>query len=343
MRAVNEALSPQRGNLWPLPVLFAAIAGCDGTVAPMPPVAGRSAGESYAFSRHAVLPAHHLYAAGDAVYEFPLDDGIPAATPSNVLNLASGNSLEVLSFAVGPDGSVYAGGYLQQGNYYAVNVYAPGASGNDPPVRTVNILHASADALLVDKQGFLFVGGLSDAGHAVVFVYLPGGNIPIQTIQVSQAYIPLGMALDHNGNLYVSSNESDVPIVVYGHPIARPHFLRTLCARRPATRIAIDERDDLYLSEGHFTRGDHPAVAVLNGRANSCPTKALRHISAERFRFTYVGAIATFAERLYVSVVLANGKFPIFTFDARRGRQVPLNILTLSGVDDFGEFLAVGP
>ncbi len=152
-----------------------------------------------------------------------------------------------------------------------------------------------------------------------------------------------GLALDHHGNLYVSSNESDVPIVVYSHPIDRPHFLRTFCARRPETRIAIDEEDDLYLSEGHFTRGDHPAVAVLDGRADSCPAKALRHISAERQRFTYVGAIALFEERLYVSVVLANGGYPIFTFDAQRGRQVPLNVLTLSGVDDFGEFLAVGP
>ncbi len=135
MKGEIEPLRPQRCNAWLLPVVFAAIAECGCAVAPMPLVAGRSASESYAFSRHAALHAHHLYAAGDAVYEFPLYDGIPAATPSNVLNLASGNSLEVLSFAVGPDGSVYAGGYLQQGNYYAVNVYAPGASGERP--RTV--------------------------------------------------------------------------------------------------------------------------------------------------------------------------------------------------------------
>ena len=80
-------------------------------------------------------------------------NGIPATAPSNILNLASGDSLEVLAVTVVPDGTVYAGGYVHQSNSYAVNVYAPGASGNDPPSRTLNALHSSVSALVVDERG----------------------------------------------------------------------------------------------------------------------------------------------------------------------------------------------
>src|ERR1700722_18476446 len=103
----------------------------------------------------------HLYAADNGtVWEYPIVSGIPSSTPSNTL-AAGGNS-----FAVGSDASLYA-----LGDDYNVRVYARGATGIDPPIRTLYV--GGCCTLRVNAKGYLFV--LADTG-SLASVYAPGAQ-----------------------------------------------------------------------------------------------------------------------------------------------------------------------
>jgi len=97
---------------------------------------------------------------------------------------------------------------------WTVNVYAPGASGNAAPIRSIRgpatkLFYAYGSA--VDASGNVYV---ADGYHVncCVTVYAAGasGNVkPLRTIQGSRTdlAVPVGVALDSHGNVYVLNAE----------------------------------------------------------------------------------------------------------------------------------------
>ena len=149
--------------------------------------------------RHMLRPGSsgygHLYAVSDnngkgGVVAFPFDvNGLPGTSPSGTL---AGGLVEPIS--LGFDGAGYM--YVSDGS---VKVYAPGASGNDQPVRSISV-PAEPFWLAVDASGYVYVV----AGFTSIEVFAPGAgpsSSPINTIPISSDYL-MGLAIDAAGTIY---------------------------------------------------------------------------------------------------------------------------------------------
>jgi hypothetical protein len=104
-----------------------------------------------------------------------------------------------------------------------VNVYAPGATGNVAPIRTISGSKTglqNVNAVAVGKNGKAYVSSTmtnSQPGCCIT-VYAKGANgnvAPRQSISGSktQIDIPGGIAVDENENIYVSNLNSNSIIV----------------------------------------------------------------------------------------------------------------------------------
>src|SRR3984957_7324744 len=113
--------------------------------------------------------ATHLYEAqGGSVVAYPLNaDGLPAQTPDWRLN---GGLLE--AWAVAFDGAGYL--YVSDAAVNQVRVYAPGASGDDLPVRIIP-LPGPGCAVAVNKAGYVFTTFIEEeeACSPAIAIYAP--------------------------------------------------------------------------------------------------------------------------------------------------------------------------
>jgi sugar lactone lactonase YvrE len=148
--------------------------------------------------------------------------------PSDAGNVGGGNIAPTDVIAGGGTGLAAPGGITldTDGNLYAANVnsitvYAPGATGNASPIRTITAA-AGVDlsntfGVVVDNSGFLYVAdGLAPGS---ILVYAPGADgaaTPVRTITggATQLSRPEGVALDAAGNLYVANHDNST-ITVY--------------------------------------------------------------------------------------------------------------------------------
>ena len=137
---------------------------------------------------------------------------------ANGLKLSTGTIVDGL--ALDSSGNLYVVNDLSQfGGVDTVTVYAPGASGNAAPIRTITGSATGMDGAAfdaVDSSGTLYVTN----GYAnSVTIYAPGANgnaAPLATIAGSNTNInrPQGIALDSGGNMYVA-NSGGTSIVVF--------------------------------------------------------------------------------------------------------------------------------
>ncbi|HTV93650.1 MAG TPA: SBBP repeat-containing protein [Verrucomicrobiae bacterium] len=133
--------------------------------------------------------------------------------------------------AVGADGKIYVAnaGSGPCGTFGSITVYAAGASGNVSPIESIGGSQHSAifypEGIAVDPNGNVYV---STPDIAAILVFAPGANgdvAPIAQIQVPTPTSALnagnaGLALDADGNIYVSSesvndNQTTGQILVY--------------------------------------------------------------------------------------------------------------------------------
>jgi hypothetical protein len=167
-----------------------------------------------------VVPqATHLYEAhGQTVVAYPLnEDGFPARSPDWELSGGLHGAIWV-----GFDGAGYL--YVSDAVLDQVRIYAPGASGDDDPVRVIP-LPGNGCAMAVNKAGYVFatvlVDGFSCGTNVDVYAPIAGSPgawlpLPIHTISMpSQPYL-FEMVVDSSGRLYLTGGRS---IYLYDDPV----------------------------------------------------------------------------------------------------------------------------
>jgi hypothetical protein len=257
----------------------------------------------------------HLYVADNGtMWEYPIIAGIPSSTPSNTL--AAGG----IGFAVGSDASLYA-----LDDDYNVRVYARGATGIDPPIRTLYV--GGCCTLAVNAKGYLFV--LADTG-SVASVYAPGAqqhDSPRVTFSAESS--SRSAAFDRRGNLYLlwGTPQGDRQVTEYADVVTHPHPVATFCFRRAAWSIATDDAGEVLLSNGSSSY-QHRSIMVVAGGDTRCPVQSLRRISAKGEASNGYFWISTLGTHLFATHA-DDSSTQVYTFDVLRGRQHPLSVVSL--------------
>jgi len=188
----------------------------------------------------------HLYVAQGTdipsrVYRFPLNaDGLPSTTPDGVLKLPYRYPG---SIAIGPDGSLFV---ADSGTAYAckterlcaVNVYAPLASGNAKPTRSLRVPQQPL-WIAVDERGYLDVSILQGGG-GVENVYAPSANGNDQPVNVinSDGANELGA---RRGILYVQSLRLGLGVEAIGETNGKQPVYYTYGYNYSADGVATDD------------------------------------------------------------------------------------------------------
>jgi hypothetical protein len=279
------------------------------------------------------------------VYQFPLIGGIPAQTPSTILNVPYHDMWG--AFAVGSDGSVYLSRYDQSFQYF-VDVYPPGASGNQPPARTVAVTNVDIYGLWVDRLGYLYADGWRYGVGGRVDIYAPGASEPDPPVQIISLPLPndfpLAMVTDQQGSLYVSSSAQSTAIYVYQNPISHPSLIRQFCAHVDAYSVALDTLGDTYIAPNQYRPGANISIPVLGPGDNSCPSSPIRRIYIPGASIMTVGGLAISGSLLYAAMRTTNPRqFNIYTLDARRNAQQPLSVINMKNFGQYGFFIGLGP
>jgi hypothetical protein len=257
----------------------------------------------------------HLYVADNGtMWEYPIIAGIPSSTPSNSLSAGG------LSFAIGSDASLYT---LDED--YNVKVYPRGATGIDPPIRTLYV--GGCCTFAVNAKGYLF---FLDSLGSVASVYAPGAqqhDSPIETFAAQSR--SSSATFDRRGNLYLlwGTPEGARQVTEYADVVTQPHPVATFCLRRFARSIATDEAGDVLLSGGSGNYHNR-SIVVMAGGDTACPAQPLRRISAKGEQsYGYFG-LGTLGTHLFAAHGDSSST-QVYTFDVQRGRQTPISVVSL--------------
>lgn len=153
--------------------------------------------------------------ADSAIYVYP-----PGATgnqpPIRTIEGSSTGLVRATGIAFDPGGNLYVGNAGTQPSEASVTVYAPGASGNVAPIRTIsgsNTNITGARGVALDAAADLAVGNYNGNVCApnYTLVFAPGANGNVAPARQILPGCPAtyGLQFDKNGNLYEAINNSD--------------------------------------------------------------------------------------------------------------------------------------
>jgi hypothetical protein len=236
-----------------------------------------------------------------ALERYPIVNGVVSSKADSIL-FVSNYGLS----AIAPDGTAYVTTFTG----WQVAVYAPGASGNAQPIRTLN-LGAHAGALTVDPFGYLYVVIYPVPGKIDMFAPGAAGNAsPVSTI-ANEA--PGAMAVGADGNLYMSSYQG---VHVYATPLTQPVLTRSMCVAELVGNLALSTKG-MYLTASDHGVGE---IEAFKRTANGCPPP--RHASIYG-QLRFPDGVAVHDEMLLVT----DGN-SAYQYDADRfGKQVPLVVI----------------
>lgn len=236
--------------------------------------------------------------------------------------------------------------YVANGVTASVTVYAPGASGNAAPSRTISgdaTTLVGPRSVAVADDGTLYVGDLFGVGTNKVAVFAPGANgnvAPLRVIAGDQTGLawPSGLALDSAGRLFVANREGDSVTVYIPGASGNASPLRTIAG----ASTGLDGPSGVAL------RGDNTVHVVNSGSesVSTFPAGASGNVSPTR---TIVGA-NTGLDSIYGlaldsrnNIYVANsgfggpGAISVFA-PAAQGNVAPLIRLTGANTDLFAVF-----
>lgn len=231
-----------------------------------------------------------------------------------------------------------------------VTVYAPGASGDARPVRTIRgraTRLSRPTGLALDATGNLYVVNgdvlMEDLGSVAVFA--PGARgdaAPIRTLvgRETQLNGPAAVALDADGNLYVTSRGSRwVPTILVYPPGADAEAPPVRAIEGPNTRLegprglALDAAGSLYVANNGSASGINAYGPDLGAATVYAPgaggdVEPIRTIRGYYARLNGPSGIALDGDTLYVANYWAGGKGSVTVYGpGARGDAAPLRII----------------
>ncbi len=275
-------------------------------------------------------PTNELFVGdGSTIYVFPIENGLPAATPSRTLQ----TDLGLLNIAVGADGTIYAASESPT----EVAVYAPGAQGSDQPERVLDT--SDAWSLAVDGAGFLYAG-IPDVG---VEIYAPGAQGPDQPVAtIPETRFVGGLGIDVAGNLYVADYGT---LTEYATPETDPTMIRSTCfaVKINPNGVALNPQGTAFVAvDGaeHFPR--HSYISPVASDETGCPFKR-RRIYANPSFHNPIGVGELDGHIFVADPFYGNGHAAVVVMDeSQRGHHPPLFILTNPGFSH-PRGVAIGP
>jgi hypothetical protein len=304
-----------------------------------------------AASRWQEQPApRHLYVATtgseNAVYSFPITNGIPSRTPDAVLypNLKS-----VAGIAVDPGGYLYVadGNYLPTGT--PIDVFAPGATGKANPIRQI----------LTNDKGFgevkLFGPYVVTNGDGLPVIYAKPPDTPgtpicavciTQPIEVLQTGHQLdALAMDPFGVIYASVLDGGL----YEYPPMFSAMETPPYSQTPARIITIDtqyygglavDTKDIYARDRGNGKGRYILVNVIP--ATSTTGKPVRQMEMKPCGPSLAGETAAFAIAGAYLYVECHTPEAVFIYD-KLGKGLVSPIFSLTGPFQTPTDIALGP
>jgi hypothetical protein len=225
--------------------------------------------------------------------------------------------------AIAVDGTrkIYVASGFEYGSQSLV-VYAAGANGNAPPLRTIagpDTGLDTPDGVAVGADGVVYVANNSSSGEGFgsvteYAVGVDGDAAPLRTIAGYQTGViaPTGLALDSTGLLYVLNKTSEIgdegpSITVFRHGAkgdAKPVRTITGSATELAsvTGIAVDGAGKIYVSEFDGVYGSGSAsvlVFAAGAHGDAAPVGIIGGTNAKLFATDGVGVDST--GNVYVS------------------------------------------
>jgi len=219
--------------------------GPDAAVTPLNTLTG--AGTAYGVAIAADGDVFVPDQAGDVVRVY--EPGVSTAVPARTI---SGPSIDApTDVFLGPDGNTYV---LNNSGAPSVTVYAPGANGVTPPLRTITVPGGPTElySLAVDDGGHVYVGGFS--GGVMVFAPGPaGGSTPLRWLNGPATGLAgiVSIAIDRDRRLVVGEKGNRIatfPALVPYRPPVAVRSLKVGGAKTDMTRLvtwtapAVSER-----------------------------------------------------------------------------------------------------
>lgn len=258
---------------------------------------------------------NHLYVANSVggssiVTEYLLTKGIPGSMPDNTLSPVT----DVDTIRVGPRGFLYVSGAGPA--QFHTGLYPPGASGTDRSIRNVYAMpNMPMYNIAIGGDRFLYVG---DNGTQVFRPSARGTPVPVQVIAGSD---PIG--IDSSGDLIADIGSG---VGVFANPTIHPTLVRSFCAdmRVSLVQFVSDPDGTVFIPRLGYVDAYSPTSA-------GCPAwPPPTRIESTTIPMANVLAVAVsngFAYALDSDNPRLDGP-AIFVFDASRGAQKPLAIVS---------------
>ncbi len=279
-----------------------------GTSAPVP---GQAAGAGLHGRAPSGCPCIYVtnpvYAA-QSVTVYP----VSATGNSAPIRTISGGMTQLVApygIAVDAAGYIYVADFLGTGsNSGAVEIYAPGASGNVAPVGYISGnatgMSEPAGVAINPLNGNIYV--LNDGNYSVT-MYAPGstGNVaPIGKIAGSRTKITgqgFGLAFDPSGNLYISQDSNDSITVYAAGATGNVRPIRTIAG--PRTKLESPVNVTVDSSGNIFAANQYPHTGHVFGSITAFAAGANRNAP----RLVYIKGAATKLEAPHALAVDASG------------------------------------
>ena len=243
----------------------ALLASCTGGASAVP---GQAAGSAALHHARTASACPCIYLTGSeygaqSVTVYPVT-ATGNVAPSQAITGGMTKLVAPYGIAVDSGGYIYVADYLGAGtgtgnNYGAVEIFAPGATGNVAPVGYISGnatgLSGPAGAAINPLNGNLYV--LNDGNYSIS-IYSPGstGDVaPIATIAGRRTKLTgggFGLAFDASGNLYVSQDGNDSVTVYAPGATGNVHPIRIISGARTKlsspVNLTADSGGDIFVA-----------------------------------------------------------------------------------------------